>query len=190
MSSTESTQANSQATSQTGGQWHPTACILCSLNCGLEVQLGGADGRHIERIRGNKAHPSSQGYTCEKPQRLDYYQNAADRLSAPLRRRADGTFEAIDWETAIAEIAEKFLAIKEQHGGESILYYGGGGQGNHLGGSYADSTLKALGNKFRSNALAQEKTGEFWVQGRMMGTGIHGDFEHCEVAVFIGKNPW
>src|SRR5262249_43944805 len=22
------------------------------------------------------------------------------------------------------------------------------------------------------------------------GTGVHGDFEHCEVAVFIGKNPW
>lgn len=171
-------------------QWKPTACILCSLNCGLEVQTGGADGRRIERIRGNKAHPGSKGYTCEKPQRLDYYQNAADRLTSPLRRRPDGSFEAIDWDTAIAEIAEKYLAVKEQYGGESILYYGGGGQGNHLGGSYADSTLKALGNRFRSNALAQEKTGEFWVQGRMMGTGIHGDFEHCEVAVFVGKNPW
>lgn len=184
-----STEAN-QATSQTGGQWQPTACILCSLNCGLEVQLGGADGRHIERIRGDKSHPSSQGYTCEKPQRLNYYQNAADRLTSPLRRRPDGTFERIGWDTAIAEIAEKFQAVKEQYGGETVLYYGGGGQGNHLGGTYADSTLKALGNKFRSNALAQEKTGEFWVQGRMMGTGVHGDFEHCEVAVFIGKNPW
>jgi formate dehydrogenase len=28
------------------------------------------------------------------------------------------------------------------------------------------------------------------VQGKMLGTGVHGDFEHCEVAVFIGKNPW
>lgn len=170
--------------------WHQTACILCSLNCGIEVQLGGADGRHIERIRGDKAHPASQGYTCEKPQRLDSYQNAADRLTSPLRRRPDGTFEAIDWDTAITEIAERFLDIKSQYGGETILYYGGGGQGNHLGGTYSDSTLKALGSKFRSNALAQEKTGEFWVNGRMLGTGVHGDFEHCEVAVFIGKNPW
>ncbi len=181
---------NPTETTQTTAQWQPTACILCSLNCGLEAQIGGANGRHIERIRGDKAHPGSQGYTCEKPQRLDYYQNAADRLNSPLRRRADGSFEAIDWDTAIAEIAAKFLAIKEQRGGETILFYGGGGQGNHLGGSYTDSALKAMGNKFRSNALAQEKTGEFWVQGRMMGTGIHGDFEHCEVAIFIGKNPW
>ena len=93
MNSTETTQANSQP----GEQWQPTACILCSLNCGLEVQLGGEDGRRIERVRGNKSHPGSQGYICEKPQRLDYYQNAADRLTAPLRRRADGTFEAIDF---------------------------------------------------------------------------------------------
>lgn len=170
--------------------WHQTACILCSLNCGIEVQMGSEDVRRIDRVRGDKAHPASRGYTCEKPQRLDAYQNAADRLRSPLRRRSDGTYEAIDWDTAITEIAERFLEIKSRYGGETILYYGGGGQGNHLGGSYSDSTLKALGSKFRSNALAQEKTGEFWVNGRMLGTGVHGDFEHCEVAVFIGKNPW
>ena len=39
--------------------WQPTACILCSLNCGIEVQV--ADGR-LKRIRGDKAHPSSKGY--------------------------------------------------------------------------------------------------------------------------------
>ncbi len=170
--------------------WKKTACILCSLNCGVEVQLGGKDGRHITRIRGDDDHPVSRGYVCEKSQRLDYYQNGADRLRSPLRRRADGSYEAIGWDTAISEIAAKFQAIKNRHGGESILYYGGGGQGNHLGGAYADSFLKALGNRYRSNALAQEKTGEFWVQGKMFTTGSHGDFEHCEVALFVGKNPW
>jgi anaerobic selenocysteine-containing dehydrogenase len=171
-------------------QWKKTACILCSVNCGLEVQTGGEGGRHITRIRGDDAHPASQGYVCEKSQRMDWYQNGADRLRSPMRRRADGSYEAISWDTAIGEIADRFQAIKSKYGGESILYYGGGGQGNHLGGSYGDSTLKALGNKYRSNALAQEKTGEFWVQGKMLATGTHGDYEHCEVALFIGKNPW
>ena len=99
---------NSTETKAAAEQWLPTACILCSLNCGLEVQVGGADGRRIERIRGDRAHPGSQGYTCEKPQRLDFYQNGADRLKSPLRRRADGSFEEVDWDTAIAEIAERF----------------------------------------------------------------------------------
>ncbi len=167
--------------------WKKTACTLCAVNCGLEVQT---DGGRIVRIRGDKAHPISQGYVCEKSQRLDYYQNGTDRLDSPQRRRPDGTYERIDWSTAIREITEKLAAVRSRHGGESIFYYGGGSQGNHLGATYADSTLSALGVKFRSNALAQEKTGEAWVQGKMMGSGIHGDFEHCEVAVFVGKNPW
>lgn len=167
--------------------WRKTACIICSLNCGLEVQTA---NQRIVRIRGDRAHPISQGYVCEKSQRMDHYQNGADRLDSPLRRRSDGSYERIDWDTAIREIAAKLQSIKTRHGGESILYYGGGSQGNHLGATYADSTLKALGVRYRSNALAQEKTGEAWVQGKMMGSGVHGDFEHAEVAVFIGKNPW
>jgi anaerobic selenocysteine-containing dehydrogenase len=167
--------------------WKKTACIICALNCGLEIKT---DGERITKIKGDKSHPISQGYICEKSQRMDFYQNGADRIDSPKRRRPDGSYENIDWETAIREIAEKFSAIKHRHGGESIFYYGGGSQGNHLGGTYADSTIKALGIQYRSNALAQEKTGEGWVQGKMTGAPVHGDFEHCEVAVFLGKNPW
>ena len=174
-------------TAATDVPWRKTACIICALNCGLEVQT---EGRRITKIRGDDAHPVSKGYVCEKSQRLDFYQNGADRLTSPMRRRPDGSYEAIDWDTAVAEIAQKLQAIRDRHGGESILYYGGANQGSHLGGTYADSTQKALGVKFRSNALAQEKTGEFWVGGKMLTTGTHGDFEHCEVAVFVGKNPW
>lgn len=167
--------------------WKKTACIICSLNCGLEIKT---EGGRITKIKGDKSHPISQGYICEKSQRMDFYQNGADRIDSPKRRRADGSYENIDWDTAIAEIAEKLSAIKSKYGGESILYYGGGSQGNHLGATYANSTIKALGIQYRSNALAQEKTGEAWVQGKMTGSPVHGDFEHCEVAVFLGKNPW
>ena len=170
--------------------WQPTACVLCSINCGIEVLLDAEDDRRIAKIRGDKAHPSSQGYLCPKAQRLDHYQNCRDRITSPLRRRADGTFEEIGWDTAIAEIAAKLAAIRDTHGGEKIFYYGGGGQGNHLPGVYAAATLTALGSVFRSNALAQEKTGEFWVQGKMFGAPVHPEFDHCEVAFFLGKNPW
>jgi anaerobic selenocysteine-containing dehydrogenase len=173
-------------TAETEG-WKKSACIICSINCGLEIKT--ENGR-ITKVKGDKDNPVSQGYICEKSQRMDFYQNGADRIDSPKRRKADGTYENIDWDTAIREIAEKFKAIKQQHGGDSILYYGGGSQGNHLGGTYADSTIKALGIQYRSNALAQEKTGEGWVQGKMAGAPVHGDFEHCEVAVFLGKNPW
>jgi anaerobic selenocysteine-containing dehydrogenase len=167
--------------------WLKTACILCECNCGIEVQL---DGRRLDRIRGDRAHPGTQGYTCNKAMRLDHYQNGRHRLASPLRRRPDGSFEEIDWDTAISEVVARFTEVRDQHGGESILYYGGGGQGNHLGGAYSGAFLRAMGSRYRSSALAQEKTGEAWVEHRMYGAHTRGEFEHAEVSVFIGKNPW
>jgi len=170
--------------------WKQSACILCSINCGIEVQL---DGRRLAKIRGDRAHPTSQGYTCEKPARLDLYQNGRHRLASPLRRKPGGGFEPVDWDTALREVAAGLARVRDAWGGESILYYGGGGQGNHLPGAYARATRAALGSVYASNALAQEKTGEFWVDGRLFGQpSCHTapDFEHAEVAVFLGKNPW
>jgi anaerobic selenocysteine-containing dehydrogenase len=160
--------------------WTPTACILCECNCGIVVQ---AQGGHLAKIRGDKDHPASQGYTCNKALRLDLYQNNPTRLTSPMRRRSDGSFEEIDWETAFSEIAEGFRRIAAE-------YYGGGGQGNHLGGAYSGAFLKPLGSRYRSNALAQEKTGEAWVDAHLYGGHTRGEFEHAEVSVFVGKNPW
>ena len=167
--------------------WQPTACILCECNCGIVVQV---EDRRLAHIRGDKAHPGSQGYTCNKALRLDHYQNSRTRLRTPMRRRADGSYEEIDWDTAVVEIAEGFRHIRDSYGGDKIFYYGGGGQGNHLGGAYSGAFLKALGARYRSNALAQEKTGEAWVDAHLYGGHTRGEFEHAEVSVFIGKNPW
>ncbi|MEZ4390606.1 MAG: molybdopterin-dependent oxidoreductase [Polyangiales bacterium] len=170
--------------------WRSTACVLCSINCGIEVR---AAGGALVKIRGDRKHPASQGYTCEKALRLDHYQRGPDRLTTPLRRCADGSFEAVDWDTAIAEVAARLAAVRDVHGGATIFYYGGGGQANHLGGGYGSGLRAALGSVYTSNALAQEKTGEFWVDGQLFGRPrchTSGDFEHAEVAVFLGKNPW
>src|SRR4051812_1646862 len=180
----------SDAPTTTSSDWRPSACIICSINCGIEVRT---EGRRIVRIRGDKSHPGSQGYTCEKGLRLDHYQNARDRLTSPMRRRADGTYEPVDWDTAITEVAQRIAEVRDTHGGASIFYYGGGGQGNHLGGGYGRSLRTAAGSVYSSNALAQEKTGEFWVDGQLFGRPkchTTGDYEHAEVAVFLGKNPW
>ena len=175
------------ASAKAAPEWKKTACILCECNCGLEVQV--ADGR-LAKIRGDKEHPASKGYTCEKPLRLDRYQNGPERLSSPLRRTPDGDYEEIDWDTAIREIAGRLKTIKDTYGGDKIFFYSGGGQGNHLPAAYGQSLRAALGTKYYSNALAQEKTGEAWVDAQLYGTHTKGDFEHAEVVMFLGKNPW
>lgn len=171
-------------------EWKTSCCALCSTNCGIKVQLGGKDGREIIRTKGDKEHPVSKGYLCNKASRLNYYLNPEDRLQSPMKRNESGGYDAIDWDTAIAEIASKLTGIRDTLGGDKIFYYGGGGQGNHTPGLYSRATNSVLGVKYRSNALAQEKTGEFWVCNRMFGGWNHPDFEHCDLAIFIGKNPW
>ena len=168
-----------------------TACNLCYVNCGIKVELGGEDGRQFVKILGDENHPTSKGYICNKATRLDYYQNSPSRLTSPMRRRPDGSYEAIDWDTAIAEVAQRLGEIKTAHGGERILYYGGGAQGNHLGSASSMALRSALGIAYKSNAVSQEKTGLSWVLGRMVGeTSIAIDVHHAQVAMFVGKNPF
>lgn len=169
--------------------WKKTACNICYANCGVDVLLG-EDGRTIEKVRGDKDHPASQGYTCNKAARIGYYQNGRDRLTTPLRRKADGTYEEVDWDTAIREVNERLSAIRDEHGGDKIMYYGGGNQGGHLAGASSTSLFAAYGIKYRSSALAQEKTGLFWVNGRLYGTLSHSELEHAQTLLIVGKNPW
>lgn len=171
-------------------EWQKTACNLCFVNCGLEVQVGGEDKNKILKVRGDKDHPNSKGYICNKAARLDYYQSSKARITSPMRRTIDGRYEEIDWDTAIKEVAKGLNNVKQTHGGERILYYGGGSQGNHLGGVYGASLRKALGVRYKASALSQEKTGLAWVFSRMIGGIFHTELEHADVVMFAGKNPY
>lgn len=170
--------------------WRKTACNICYINCGVEVLV---DGERITKVRGDRDNPKSQGYLCNKAARIPFYAHHRDRLTSPLRRRADGSFEAIDWDTAISEIAAKLRELVDRHGGKSLALYGGGGQGNHAGGAYASGLLRALGSRHVFNALSQEKTGDFWVNGHLFGSQTchtAEDVHHCDLLFVIGANPW
>lgn len=167
-----------------------TACILCSENCGLLVEI---EAGHLTRIRGDRSHPSSRGYLCEKAQALDRYQNHADRLHRPLRRTTSGSFEEVGWDTALGEIAERIRGLRERHGPSSLAFYGGAGQGNHLHLVWAVAFRMAVGSPYLYHALGQEKTGEFWLDGELFGSqACHTspDIAHTDLVMFSGTNPW
>ncbi len=169
---------------------HKSACILCSINCGINIEVD-QKTRQFVKITGDKDHPTSKGYICQKATRLNYYQTQ-DRLTSPLRKREDGTFEEISWDTAIQEIAEKLVKVRDTHGGTSIAYAGGGGQGNHMAQMYAASFRKVLRTPYLYSSLAQEKTGNFWVHGKLFGrqsTNYGEPLDEAEFGLVIGANP-
>ncbi len=168
-------------------QWRTSACVFCTLNCGVQILV---EGGRFKQTRGDKANPHSLGYTCEKARLLDCYQNGADRLDTPLRRRPDGSFEAIDWNTAVREVAARLVDLRDAYGAHSLAFYGGGGQTNHLGGAYFATLRRALGAHNYYNSIAQEKTGDAWVNQQMFGGGPSADIEHADTVFFVGTNPW
>ncbi|MEO0337848.1 MAG: molybdopterin-dependent oxidoreductase [Bacteroidota bacterium] len=166
-----------------------TACILCNLNCGIIIEQD--EKGNFGKILGDPEHPISEGYICQKATRLNYYQEQ-ERLTTPLRRKEDGTFEAISWDTAIQEIADQLVHIRDTYGGKSIAYAGGGGQGNHMGGVYGSMLRAACETPYIYASLAQEKTGNFWVNGHLFGrqnTNYCEPVEEAEYVMFLGTNP-
>lgn len=167
-----------------------TACILCSRNCGLSVEI---ENNQFKKIKGDEQHHFSQGYICQKAARLQHYQQHADRLTSPLKRQADGSFIEVSWEQAIQEIADQLVHVRNTYGGTAFASVGGGGQGNHLGAAYGRQLLYAMKSFYAYNSLAQEKTGDFWVNGRLFGSqACHTteDVEYADYVLFIGTNPF
>jgi hypothetical protein len=114
---------------QPNGTNLPTVCVLCSHNCGLRVDV--VDGRIVE-VRADETNPITKGYICNKAFEIDHYVEHGDRVRHPMRRRPDGTFEEVDWDTAIAEIAAKLVDVRTRHSPRAIALVGIGGQGNHM----------------------------------------------------------
>jgi len=167
-----------------------TVCVLCSHNCGLRVDV--ADGR-IAAVRADASSPISHGYVCNKAFSINHYVEHAQRVTHPLKRRADGSFERIGWEQAMAEIAARLTAIREQHSPRAIGLVGIGGQANHMDAPYGLTFLSALGSKRWFNAFAQEKTQHFlmdqWMFDAPPSLIFHPDIDATDFLLMLGTNP-
>ena len=168
----------------------PTACSLCSHNCGLRVDV---EDNKIVAVRADDAHPSTKGYSCNKAYAIANYVNHAQRVQYPLKKRPDGTFERISWDTAITEIAAKLNHIRKNHAPRAIAFAGLGGQGNHSAGFGAIPLMYGIGTPMVFTALAQEKT-QHWLNDRRMIRGTHDiylvpDKHNAKFMLLIGTNP-
>ena len=169
-------------------EWQSTACILCECNCGIVVQIRRPQAGQDPRRQGTSGVAGLHLQQGAAPGPLPEQPQPADLADAPTARRQLRGDRLGHRHCPRSRRASD--ASRDTYGGDKIFYYGGGGQGNHLGGAYSGAFLKALGSHYRSNALAQEKTGEAWVDAHLYGGHTRGEFEHAEVSVFIGKNPW
>jgi ferredoxin-nitrate reductase len=107
-----------------------TLCPYCGVGCGLEVlpvseRKAQATGESWT-VRGDRAHPSSQGMVCVKgatiAESLD-----KNRLLYPLMRdRLDQPFQQVTWDQALDRITEQIQTTLATQGPEAICMYGSG----------------------------------------------------------------
>ena len=118
----------------------------CPDTCAWEVTV--RDGVAVQ-LRGDPNHPFTDGQLCPKVNPFLDRVYHPDRLMRPLRRvgpKGEGRFEPIDWDAAIAEIADRIGAAVARHGGETVLPYSlDGTQGLVQKGVLADRFFAALG---------------------------------------------
>ena len=168
----------------------PTACILCTHNCSIRVDVL---DNEVVAVRADDSSPITGGYSCNKAYAIGSYIKHPQRTQHPMKRRADGSFERISWDQAMREIAAKLNEIQSKHAKRSVAIAGVGGQGNHMGVPWALAFMLGIGSRVVFNALAQEKTQHMLVNRWMFRTGFDAyvmpDHEHTTYEIILGSNP-
>ncbi|MAJ61869.1 MAG: hypothetical protein CBC48_19260 [bacterium TMED88] len=167
-----------------------TYCRVCEPSCGLVAQI---EEGELVGLKPDKAHPVTQGFACNKGLAGLELHRDPDRCNDPERRRADGSFERISWDTAISEIAERIQEIDQRHGSGAFgSYIGNPIAFNALGGPATISFLRQLGVQRNFSSGTQDCTNKFAGSEGVYGTSTcHPipDFDHTDYLLILGSNP-
>lgn len=105
-------------------RWVKSYCPYCGVGCGL---LAGVGGSSVLKIKGDADHPSSRGDLCLKAVYLPETLRTDDRLLYPqIRACQEGPFKRASWDQTMAFLAKRFRAIIDEHGPDSVAFYGSG----------------------------------------------------------------
>jgi anaerobic selenocysteine-containing dehydrogenase len=98
-----------------------TDCTLCYHSCGCRVTV--EDGRAV-KIEGLESHPINKGKLCPKGENALENIYSPDRIKQPLKR-VNGGFEAVSWDQALDEIADKLERLREEFGPQILGVFSG-----------------------------------------------------------------
>ena len=161
---------------------------LCECNCGLEVQLGGRRSA-LHPHPGRQGAPGLAGLRLREAPPSRLLPERPRSTHAPLRRgRRDLRGDRLGHGDPRGCRTSRGRARRARRRVDLLLRRRRPGEPPP--GAYATATRRALGSRYRSSALAQEKTGEFWVERpHDRGHDARG-LRALRGGVFLGKNPW
>src|SRR5262245_56604885 len=96
-------------------------CALCTAHCATIATI--ENGR-VTQLDPDNDHPNG-GVMCIKGKAAPELVHHPDRLSHPLKRTRpkgdpDPGWQRVSWDEALDDIAQRLLAIREQHGAKAL----------------------------------------------------------------------
>lgn len=175
----EQAAAASDGTIATG----PSLCNGCSSKCGL---VATTKGGRLWFVNGMKDHPYAKGTLCGRGQGTAQWAYDDERVTTPMKRMEDGTFEPIGWDQAYKEIAEKVRDIIETSGPGALAMIQ---DPRPSGKYYTKRFINALGsNNFYTHAAACNLSKESGINQVIGVSNFSVDWPNAKMVVFIGRS--
>ena len=162
-------------------------CYLCLADCGINVSLDKQD--QIIKITSDFNDPVSQGYICEKAQKLKEHQTSEDRIISPLKK-INGNFVEITWEQALDEISQKLKDIIMLGKADRIFYMAPTVAMNEIAKLTNKELMATLGARYCTDIFSAERMHKHVIDSMFYSQKIDPDRKNCQTLIVIGKNPW
>ena len=165
-----------------------TICTHCSVGCGIiaEVQNGVWTGQEPAFD-----HPFNKGAHCAKGAAIREHGHGERRLKYPTKL-VDGKWKKVSWETAINEIGDKLLDIRQKSSPDSVYWLGSAKHSNEQ--AYLFRKMAGMwgtNNVDHQARICHSTTGagvaNTWGYGAM--TNSYNDIHNSKAVLMIGSNP-
>ena len=163
-------------------------CRNCSALCAMTLTV--EDNKILDVAPDGKASPYG-AYMCAKGRSSVDFHNGENRLTQCLKRSSTGSYDPIDAQCALDEIAATLKALVDQYGPRSVaLYHGTGAYRSVLGAQLEKSFLSAIKTPNLFSTMTIDQSAK-WVTAGRMGVMASGKpaFDDVDLSVIVGNNP-
>src|SRR3954471_15810840 len=166
-----------------------TACPYCGVGCGVSARPDGIGGAVTT---GDPDHPANYGRLCSKGFALEETLGLDGRLLHPMLRRADRSYAEIDWDTALAAVADGFRKTIDRYGPDSVALYLSGQLltedyyvANKLGKGFLGTANVDTNSRL---CMASTVAGHRRAFGEDVVPGNYEDLDQANLLVLVGSN--
>ncbi|MDI9246407.1 formate dehydrogenase subunit alpha [Marinobacter sp. CHS3-4] len=165
-----------------------SVCTHCSVGCTVEAEV--QNGVWTGQEPGWDS-PFNLGAHCAKGASVREHAHGERRLKTPMKM-VDGQWQKISWETAINEIGDKMLQIREESGPDSVYWLGSAKHNNEQAYLFRKFAAYWGTNNVDHQARICHSTtvagvANTWGYGAM--TNSYNDIHKSQAIFLIGGNP-